>query len=99
MKTAFNLASREALLFGRNDRPLEVNQSLWFKKGLSIKSQFSYEWNIWDETAAHVNKKLIDPGRIVSHVFPFSATEYKKAINMLNKQLALKIVLQFPGRK
>jgi len=99
MKTAFDLASREALLFGHNDRSFEVNQSLWFKKNLSIKSQCSYEWNIWDETAAHVNKKLIDPGRIVSHVFPFSAAEYKKAINMLNKQHALKIVLQFPGQK
>jgi L-iditol 2-dehydrogenase len=95
IKMAFDLATREALLFGYNDLPFEVNQSQWFEKSLSIKTQFAFDWAVWNETAAHVNRKLIDPGRIVSHVFSFTAGNYKKAMRMLDKQLADKIVMEF----
>lgn len=94
-ESAFIIAGKEALLFGYNDTPFMVNQSLWFSKSLSIHTQFAFDLNVWHETVKLLNHGLIHPDKVISHKFPFSAENYVKAINMLSNEDVYKIILEY----
>ncbi len=95
---AFELAAHEVLLFGYNDRPLEIDPSEWFHKSLSIKTQAAFDLPIWRETVGYLNHRLIDPGRLISQVLPFNAESYRQAMEMAGTASAYKIVLEHPSQ-
>ncbi len=65
--TALNMAAQEVLLFGLPGEPLSLDISTWIEKNLAIKTQSTFEWPIWEETAACLNRGLLDPGRMITH--------------------------------
>jgi threonine dehydrogenase-like Zn-dependent dehydrogenase len=93
MSMALDMAKKEALLSGYNNRPFKVSQSDWHEKNLSIKTQSDFDQKIWDETADYINRSLIDPGRLVTHVFPFSAEMYAQALEKLKSPETVRIVM------
>lgn len=95
MQTAFELAAREVLLFGCNETPFKVNQSLWHKKNLSIKSQSGFNWRDWEKTTVFVNRGLIHPDALVSHVLPFRAESLIEALEEPFGTGACQVVLDF----
>ncbi len=92
---AFKMADREALLFGYNDKPFKVNQAEWLEKSLSIKTKFAFDLDTWKKTATMISRGLINPGRIVSHLLPFSAESYTKAMDLMKKPGTYKVILEY----
>jgi len=95
MQTAFETAAREVLLFGCNETPFTVNQSLWFEKNLSIKSQSGFNWRDWEKTTIFVNRGLIHPGDLVSQILPFNTQSLHQALEDPLGAAAGRIVLDF----
>jgi L-iditol 2-dehydrogenase len=95
MALSFDLASKDALLFGRNEHPFEIVQADWAEKNLAIKNQSGFDRPIWDETADYINRSFIAPGRLVSRILPFSADNYMVALNMLQSPAMFRIVMSF----
>jgi threonine dehydrogenase-like Zn-dependent dehydrogenase len=83
--------------FDYNDRPIEINPSEWFHKSLSIKTQAAFDLPIWAETVSYLDRQLIDPGRLVTQVLPFSAESYRQAMDLVERSAGYKIVLERPG--
>ena len=102
-KHAFALSAHEVLLFGDNDRPIEINPSDWFHKSLSIKTRAAFDLPIWVETVStlkgifgYLNRQLSDPGRLVTQVLPFSVESYRQAMELVERSAGYKIVLEHP---
>jgi len=95
MLTAFDLASKEALLFGYNNQPFTVRQSSWFEKSLVIKNQSVFDFSHWEETVTCINQHLLDPGFLVTHTLPFGADSYQKAQELSALPEVYKISLNF----
>lgn len=95
MLTAFDLAGKEALLFGYNDQPFSVRQSSWFEKSLVIKHQSEFDASIWEETVTCINHRILDPGFLVSHSLPFGIDSYHKARELSALPEVYKISLNF----
>lgn len=93
MRMAFDMANKDALLFGYNQRPFNVVQAKWFDKSLSIINQSVFDYKIWDETTDYINRSFIDPGRLVTHVLPFSAESYSHALDKLKSAETYRIVM------
>ncbi len=93
MNTAFDMARKDVLLYGYNEHPFKVTQSKWADKNLGIKTQSSFNQEIWDETADYINRSFINPGLLVSRVMPFSADSYSQALDKLQLPEMVRIVL------
>ncbi len=91
------LAGREALLFGYNDSPLTIDLSQWMDKGLTVKTRTAFDWPVWEETVTCLDRRLIDPGALVTHTPPFSAYSYVRALELISRREALCVVLTFPS--
>jgi threonine dehydrogenase-like Zn-dependent dehydrogenase len=96
IRTSLDMAAHEALLFGITDSPLSIDLSAWRDKGLAVKTRTDYEWPVWEEVVACMNRGLIDPGALVTHTLPFSADSYARALGMISRREALRVVLEFP---
>ncbi len=97
--TALDLAAKEALLFGSPEEPLSIDVFPWMRKNLAIKSQSTFDWPIWEETAACLNRGLIDPGRMITHTLPFTLHSYLKALELIEKQEAVKVIFTFSHKE
>ena len=97
--TALDMAAKEALLFGFPEEPLSLNISDWLDKNLAVKTQSTFDWPIWEETTACLNRGLIDPGRMITHTLPFSLASYLEAQELIEKQKAIKVIFTFSGQK
>jgi len=97
IRTALTLAAQEALLFATNDSPLMIDLSQWMDKGLTVKTRSAYNWPLWEETVICINRGLIDPGELVTHTLPFSADSYVRALELIGRREALRIMLEFPA--
>jgi threonine dehydrogenase-like Zn-dependent dehydrogenase len=97
--TALDMAAKEALLFGPPEESLSLDISVWMDKNLAIKAQSTFDWPIWEETAACLNRGLIDPGRMITHSFPFSLDSYLEAQDLIEKQKAVKVIFTFSGKE
>lgn len=93
-RLAFRMASKEALLFGYNDQPFEVNEAEWFAKSLVIRTRFAFDIGIWQRTVSALNRGLIEPGKIISHRLLFNASSYKEAMSLMGKPDVYKIVME-----
>jgi L-iditol 2-dehydrogenase len=93
MNTALDMAKKDVLLYGYNENPFSVTQSEWADKNLGIKSQSSFNQEIWDETADYINRSFINPGLLVSCVLPLSADNYSRAMDKLKSPETVRIVL------
>ncbi len=97
IQAALALAAREALLFGYNDSPLLIDLSQWMDKGLAVKTRTAFDWPVWEETVICLDRRLIDPGALVTHTLPFSAESYVRALELITRREALRVVLTFPS--
>jgi threonine dehydrogenase-like Zn-dependent dehydrogenase len=93
---ALDLASKEALLLGHWDTPLSLDLSRWMDRNLAVKTQSGFDWLIWEETVSCLDKGLIDPGVLVTHTFPFTADAYAEAMDLIEREKALRIAMTFP---
>ncbi len=96
--TALDMAAQEVLLFGFPWEPLSLDISTWMDKNLAIKTQSTFEWPIWEETAACLNRGLLDPGRMITHTLPFSLDSYLQAQEMIENQEAIKVIFTFSDK-
>lgn len=94
-RMAFNVASKEALLFGYNDHPFEVNEAEWFSKSLVIRTQFAFSYKTWTRTVIMLNRGFIDPGKVISHRISFNADSYIEAMSLIGSPNTYKIVMKY----
>lgn len=100
MKDAFQAARDQVVFFAHTDKPLTVNQFIWFSKGLTIKNVNLGNYRVsgtdlddFQAAGEMLEQGILNTKKLITYRCAW--TEYEKAIEAVKAKDALKVILSF----